>query len=175
MNRDRTPGRRLATLAICAGVSQALLNPAAAQSFCEQVSGTYEYAYPHNTRELNENHLILLECEGEQLQGWYYGTSDDFDSGREGYWPGFFVAEMEGIAISGALIRFTIQVADGEYFVRPVPLLYRNAQQVPDGLIEKWAQDFGVGRRQFGGEMSANQISLDVDGGKRIFKRLARE
>ena len=94
--RDRT----WTSLAVFMCMGPLLASTARAQSPSDSVCGTYEYAYPANTELLNENHTIVLDCSGERLRGWYYGTSDDFDRGREGYLPGFFVAEMSDVVVS---------------------------------------------------------------------------
>lgn len=166
------PVRTWATLAICMWSSPSVSSPASAQSLPEIACGTFEYTYPHNTEQLSENHFIVLECEGERPRGWYYGTSDDFDPGREGYLPGFFVAEMEDLTVSGDRIGFAIRVRAEEYSVRPVPLAYRSAEQVPEELFESWRYGLDAGPRRYQGTISGDSIVLDVDGTPRVFSRV---
>ena len=166
------PGRTWTRLALAVCTGALLVSAAEAQSPSGAACGTYEYAYPHNTEDLNENHTIAFDCSGE-LRGWYYGTSDDFDRGREGYLPGFFVAEMSGLVVSGDSIVFALDVAEEEYFASPVSLRYRSAEQVPEEQLEPWRYSVFANARQYDGVVSADSIVLNVDGGERVFVRRA--
>jgi hypothetical protein len=104
----RMVGRVPSTLAVFLCTTQLLPSLVGAQSQGEMPCGTYGYTYPHNTENLSEDHYILLDCSGERLRGWYFGTSDDFDRAREGYLPGFFVVEMTDVAVAGDSIHFTL-------------------------------------------------------------------
>lgn len=143
-----------------------------ALSPAEPACGVYRYSYPHNTERLNEDHFIRLDCSGQTLRGWYWGTSDDFDRGREGYLPGFFVVEMSDLAMTEDSIRFTLQVAEEEYFARPIPLRFHDAEQVPGHLNEPWAHGIRTEPRQYRGVVHPDSIVLEVDGRERVFCRL---
>jgi len=165
-------GRPLASWAVVLCLAQLPARAVAGQS---QACGTYEYTYPYNTVDLSENHFIVLDCSDVRPRGWYYGTSDDFDQGREGYLPGFFVAEMTDLVISGGRIRFMLRVGASEYFNRPVSLTYRSVEQVSAGGNEPWAYRVPMDSRQYEGAVDAARIVLDVDGQERVFALSARE
>lgn len=78
----------------------------------EQYVGIYEFEYPYNTENLNENHYIVLVHKNGVLSGKYYGTSDEFDEAREGYYPGYFVADMNNLRIENDSIYFTINISN---------------------------------------------------------------
>ena len=168
-------GRMCVALAIALCLTQLPARPVGAQSPRDPPCGTYEYAYPYNTEQLIENHFIVLDCSREPLRGWYYGTSDDFDRGREGYLPGFFVAEMRGLTVSEARIHFTIQVAEEDYFTEPVPLVYRGAEEVPKEEFEQWGHGIRADPRQYQGLFVADSIVVMVEGRERVFSRVERE
>ena len=135
--------------------------------------GTYEFVYPYNT-SLSENHYIVLENAGGSMRGWYYGTSDDFDEVREGYLPGFFVAEMQGLNITGDSIRFTLNVPRATYVTKPVPLNYRSAADVPADQLEKWPGPQTTERREYRGTIARERIVLAMDRDPRVFDRVER-
>jgi hypothetical protein len=139
-----------------------------------RTTGTYEFVYPHNTPDLIENHYIVLEDAGRSTRGWYYGTSDDFDPVREGYLPGFFVAEMLGLNVMGDSIRFTLAVPRDWYFTKPVPLNYRSAADVPVDQFEKWQGPRTTERREYQGTIARDRIALTMDRDVRVFSRTDR-
>jgi|SRR5688572_5527799 len=98
----------------------------------EKIEGTYHYIYPHNTEDLNEDHFIVLYNNGNNLNGRYYSTSDEFDENREGYLPGFFVADLKNIQFNGNTINFSISVDTSEIFSKQVPLLIKSSKDAKE-------------------------------------------
>lgn len=141
------------------------------QTTAQDLEGTYRYAYPHNTQQLVEDHYIVLELEDGALRGWYYGTSDDFDSGREGYFPGFFVADMQELAVTGDSIRFTLRLTAGEYRGRPVPRGLRLGDAAVLALPD-WRQRLGDGSRTYFGQIDPDSVALAMEGETRVFYRV---
>jgi hypothetical protein len=132
--------------------------------------GTYVHEYPYNTAELIEDHFIVLEGAGGELRGWYYGTSDEFDAAREGYPPGFFVAPMEGLAITRDQIAFTLN-RPARFFAAPVPLQFKSVADVPPGLLDEWNVPLPAESRRYTGTLRGGEIVLEVFGGLRVFVR----
>ncbi len=137
-----------------------------------RAQAVYEYAYPYNTPDLIENHFIVLEGEGGQARGWYYATSDEFDSAREGYLPGFFVAEMADLVLSATSISFSLTRPE-KFFAAPVPLAYRDVASLPPDLLGDWSVPLPVASRAYIGRRNGNEIVLDVPGTPRVFQRRA--
>lgn len=134
-------------------------------------TGTYEYRYPHNTADLVENHYIVLDTSSGELRGWYYGTSDDFDAGREGYRPGFFVAQMEALHVGEGRITFELATPT-VLFTTPVPLHQRADPAAAGGTLTRWTFPLTGARRRYAGAYDGHSIILNVDGGARVFERL---
>lgn len=132
----------------------------------------YEYQYEFNTPDLNENHYIVLDSVAGRLRGWYYGTSDEFDQAREGYLPGFFVAEMQDLAVSDSRITFSLR-RPADFFKRAVPLEYRVATDVPAKTLERWSVWLPDRVVTYSGSMTPERITLQLVRGSRVFQRRA--
>ena len=84
------------------------------------LNGVYEYVYEHSSEDLIENHYL----EFSNSQVFYYGTSDDFDEAREGYYPGFFMAQIEEIERNENILSFNLKVNDSIFYKQPITLFY---------------------------------------------------
>ena len=136
----------------------------------ETTPAIYEYVYPYNTDQLIENHYIVLDSPDGALRGWYYGTSDEFDTVREGYLPGFFVAELQELRVADDSIAFTLHAP--EMFTAPVPIEYRDAAEVVSrGDLSRWEGPTLAKRRSYRGVMTAGEIVLRDERGTRLFRR----
>ena len=116
--------------------------------------GIYEYVYEHNTESLTENHY--LEIQDSKIL--YYGTSDDFDLAREGYYPGFFSKRVEILEKSANRLTFRIKVNNSDFFERPkTPFMkYDNNPKWTIGVTENM--------RLYEGEIKGNKIIIKTDG-----------
>jgi hypothetical protein len=144
---------------IVAVLLAAACKPVAQESAAPEYPRIYQYTYPHNTPSLNENHYIVLDSLEDGVRAWYYGTSDDFDSVREGYLPGFFVAEMENLRITDDSISFTLRPR--EMFTSPVPLEYRRAADAPAGTLERWTGPSLAELRRYAGTRANDRLVLE--------------
>jgi hypothetical protein len=156
--------RQVSLSALAVSIAHLAASDAAAQTV------TYEYVYPYNTPELIENHYIVLDMSGDEPRGWYYGTSDEFDAGREGYLPGFFVASMSDLTVSTSAISFTLERPE-RFFVSPVPFEYRSAGALPVDRIEEWSVPLPTPSRRYEGAVRPDTITLELPGGPRAFAR----
>ena len=96
------------------------------------IAGTYEYVYPDNTSDLIENHYIVIDKIDNHYVGRYYGTSDEFDDAREGYYPGFFVANMENLEIKNDTIRFRLTVPNDKILSKSVNLNIKTYEEAKE-------------------------------------------
>ncbi|MFT7036073.1 MAG: hypothetical protein ACJA2S_004600 [Cyclobacteriaceae bacterium] len=118
-----------------------------------ELSGVYEYIYEHNTADLIENHYI----EFENGNGFYYGTSDDFDQAREGYYPGFFMAQINKLEIDGNKMLFSLSVNDSMFYKKPItPLNQKNDN-------EPWNIGVRYNARTYTGEVKGDTIIVETD------------
>ena len=131
----------------------------------------YEFVYPYNTATLVENHYIELSMHGASVRGRYYGTTDDFDSAREGYLPGFFATTMNDLRIDGGTISFTL--APWDYYTAP-----RTPGMDPDASTTdetRWKGPQLASSRSYRGVVTQDSIILESPFGPRAFGRAPRE
>lgn len=134
----------------------------------------YKYTYQHNTQNLNEDHYIVLESNNKSINGWYYGTSDDFDEAREGYLPGFFVKEMDELIINNNTIKFKLNVKFEDCYRSSIPLQYRNSDELPK-TFKIW--DVGgitFNPKSYEGTIVNGKIILKNAGFERIFYKIIK-
>jgi hypothetical protein len=139
--------------------------------------GIYMYDYEYDTEDLIEDHYIVLETVDSKLQGRYYGTSDDFDVAREGYYPGFYVSNMNNLNIKDSEISFNIKLSESDMFSKPVKLEYKTSKEVPIGENSIWENSQIVdgsekNPKHFKGKIIDREIRLQEDDGPRIFKKV---
>ena len=142
------------------------------------VSGTYEYVYPYNTNDLTENHYIVIENNKGELKGRYYGTSDDFDDAREGYLPGFYVAEMKNLRVDENRISFTITIDEDDLVLNNFGHEVKSIKELDPGKHPLWVRDYQPGLKlsrttiTMSGKISGNEIHLETKQGSRVFHKI---
>jgi hypothetical protein len=140
-------------------------------------TGTYMYDYENDTENLIEDHYIVLEAVNGKLEGRYYGTSDDFDEAREGYYPGFFVSNMQYLQIRDDEITFIIDLQKSDLFSKQVILEYKASEEVPLTENPIWVNSNIVegsdkNPRNYKGKIVDGEILLELENGPRVFKRI---
>jgi hypothetical protein len=136
----------------------------------DKYCGTYEYINPHNTPDLTENNYIVLSKVDKQLTGLYYGTSDEFDQAREMYLPGFFVALMKNVLVSGDSIYFTLYVENKDFFEKPIDLKYKTANDARINGYKKWKQSLDFEPKNYIGIFNKEGIIFKQIPDDKVFK-----
>jgi hypothetical protein len=131
-----------------------------------ELLGVYEYVYEYNTEDLIENHYL----EFKDNQSFYYGTSDDFDEAREGYYPGFFMAQIDNLELNGENLTFNVIVSDSIFYKKPVTPQYQiNGNEL-------WDIGIRYNSRKYQGKINGDTITIltkDFDPRKFIKKKVA--
>ena len=131
-----------------------------------ELLGVYEYVYEHNTEDLIENHYL----EFKEGNAFYYGTSDDFDEAREGYYPGFFMKQINNLELNGENLSFNVIVSDSIFYKQPItPLNQTNGN-------EPWEIGIRFNSRNYEGKINGDTITIntkDFDPRKFIKKKVA--
>ena len=164
------------------------LTPEEERSAYDNMAATfYYYTYndgrfgPENAGHPSfDDHVIRLETRGENIKGWYYGNTDDCITGRENYYPGFFVCPMEQLEIKGGRIRFRISYENITFLNKPLPVDYKsNEDALRGGRFEKWIHNGAALDRKhviYTGRYRGIEVLLDsnkVTYGKRRFVRIS--
>jgi hypothetical protein len=113
--------------------------------------GIYEYA---NSYSSEENQYIILSEEGGKIKGLYYGTSDEFDENREGYYSGFFVSPMNQLEINGDTIKFVLTIENSDYLTKPIDLKITSTQEAMKLGYENWENFFPTESKKYVGIIS---------------------
>jgi hypothetical protein len=141
------------------------------------IAGTYCFDYEGDTPELTEDHYIVIEMTDDKFSGYYYGTSDDFDPAREGYFPGFYVTQMSDLNVDISTIRFSIKLYPKDLFSSPVELQYKRSEDIPSSENSKWINGQIFDEKNgsmlvYEGKIEGQDILLNTDSGVRVFKKV---
>tara|TARA_B100001769_G_C21817629_1_gene444562 strand:- start:33 stop:644 length:612 start_codon:yes stop_codon:yes gene_type:complete len=118
------------------------------------LNGVYEYVYENNTEDLVKNHY--LEFRNNEV--YYYGTSDDFDESKEGYYPDFFAARVEDLERDENIISFNLKVGNFFFYKQPItPLLKTNGNEPREIEIRIYS-------RSYQGKINGDTITINTKG-----------
>lgn len=88
---------------------------------------TAYYYYESDTLKPSFDDVIIrIDQKGDSIKGWFYCNSDEFETGRGGYLPGFAVVEMLDLKISDSTITFYADPRGVTFLSRPFPLDYKS-------------------------------------------------
>jgi len=119
----------------------------------DNLIGVYEYIYEHNTENLIENHYIEFLTD----KAIYYGTSDDFDNAREGYYPGFFSTEIIDLKTDKNQIEFTLNPNDFIFYNGVISPLIQTDKNEP------WNIKISSKMRNYRGKMKGDTIFIETE------------
>ncbi len=135
-----------------------------------QLKGIYQYDYPNDTPDLNEDQYIAFKKEGDTLRAWYFGTSDEFDLAREGYLPGYFVSEIENLITRGDSIFFSITTAHNRCFTirPPIGLIDQN---VLSEQYQQWNHANELQTVNYSGKLDGLNLAINMFGEARNYRK----
>lgn len=132
----------------------------------------FEYVYPNNTSDLIENHYLILTFGKDSTYGRYYGTSDDFDQGREGYLPGFFVADILDLTIQDDSIKFKVKVTNDDMFTKAIDLKIKNSAEARLNNYEQWDIGLSSEEKEYNGVIKGDTILIKENRDIRHYVRM---
>ena len=99
----------------------------------------FHYAYPDAPAE---DCVVELTYLGDTVvEGCFWGTSDEFSSGREGYYPGFFVLPMQNVTQRGDSLFFTLDSYGTQFFSNAVSVSFHSAREAAACGLHPWLQE----------------------------------
>ncbi|MCD8237076.1 MAG: hypothetical protein LUD00_10605 [Prevotellaceae bacterium] len=119
---------------------------------CISKTGGGEVGYTHSvyyyrTSDLNaryEDNIIELRYDGEKpVDGFFWGTSDEFDCGREDYRPGAIVLQMKDLKISNDTISFTLDSRGQIFFSNAIDVNIHSCEEAQEKGSRLWLQNPG--------------------------------
>ena len=107
-----------------------------------EVDSTSYYYYYSNypSHDCEDNIIEFSYKNGEIVDGYFWGTSDEFRDAREGFWPGFFVLRLEQISNKNDSIMFTLDSRETLYFSGPVSIMHHSSDEALKHGHHPWRQ-----------------------------------
>lgn len=101
----------------------------------------YYYYSNYPSYDCEDNIIEFLYKNGEVVDGYFWGTSDEFRDAREGFYPGFFVLRLEQISNKNDSIVFTLDSRKTQYFSAPVSISYHSSDEALKHGHHPWIQN----------------------------------
>jgi hypothetical protein len=134
------------------------------------LNGIYEYDYPYDTKDMNENQYVAFRKNGDTVDAWYFGTSDEFDEAREGYLPGYFVSKIQSLSNKGDSIFFSVLTANNQCYTKRPPIGIVDKTEL-DKSFEKW-NDYGeIQTIDYAGKLDGLKLYISMFGETRTYKK----
>lgn len=97
----------------------------------------YGGEYSHNGEEPI---MELSYKDGQIVKGYFWGTSDEADVTREGFYPGYFVLEMEQIYHKADSMAFVLDTRKTKFFSGPIGVDIHSAEEAKESGAHAWLQ-----------------------------------
>ncbi len=123
----------------------------------------YKHKYPYSEDGSEDVYIVLYNG-----TGYLYGSSDEFDMGREGYLPGFLKADMKEILYTDSTLSFTLEVNSDEICEKPFKYNGNPSSSVWSPGVGMEFQD-----QSYSGVISGDSLFLTQElTGKRLFIKM---
>lgn len=103
----------------------------------------YYYKYELDEHSRMDDNIIELCYDGDSVvKGYFWGTSDEFDEAREGYYPGFIVLPMEDLKVCTDSIFFVLDSRGKDYFSNCIDVSIHSCEEAKEKGYHPWLQDY---------------------------------
>jgi hypothetical protein len=100
----------------------------------------YLWEYGEFNTHQEDNVIELRFKDSVVVDGFFWGTSDEFYDAREGFYPGFSVWQMQDISMAGDTIGFMLDSRGVDYFSGPLALDVHTAMEAKREGCYLWRQ-----------------------------------
>lgn len=100
----------------------------------------YLWEYDASNLHDEDNVIELRFRDSVVVDGFFWGTSDEFYSAREGFYPGFSVWRMQDIGMAGDTLTFLLDSRGTDYFSGPLALDVHSVTEALQDGYSLWRQ-----------------------------------
>jgi len=133
--------------------------------FCGNSDGTVSF----------DDMVITVIKTDDSIKCYIHGNTDEFDSAREGYLPGFFVLEAKDFMMESNKISFKLNSNGYSFTSSPIDIFINSYNSTYPSGYKAWIQprEYFWKEIEYSGEFTQDYICLNStnDFGKRYFKR----
>ncbi len=102
----------------------------------------YYYDDPWDDKRHDDDNIIELKFKnGDVCDGYFWGTSDEFVTAREGYYAGHFVLRMQQVNVQGGSLCFVLDSRGMQYLSAPVDVAFHSADEALAHGAYLWMQE----------------------------------
>ena len=110
-----------------------------AESAEETIDSVYYY-WPEKYSGFQYSVIELVFKGKNVLSGYFWGTSDEFEDVREGYYPGFMVLPMQNIEQKGDTLNFVLDSSGHPFYSSPVSIYVHDPVKEHCDTLHAWLQ-----------------------------------
>ena len=111
-----------------------------ARGYAADSIANYLWEYDASNLHDEDNVIELRFRDSVVVDGFFWGTSDEFYSAREGFYPGFSVWRMQDIGMAGDTLTFLLDSRGTDYFSGPLALDVHSVTEALQDGYSLWRQ-----------------------------------
>lgn len=98
------------------------------------------YYWPEVNSGFQYSVIELISEVDKVLNGYFWGTTDEFEDVREGYYPGFMVLPMQDIEQRGDTLNFVLDSNGHKFYSAPVSIYVHDPVKEHCDTLHAWLQ-----------------------------------
>lgn len=121
--------------------------------------------------------MELSYKDGKIVKGYFWGTSDEAEDAREGYYPGYFVVAMEQIYHKADSMAFVLDTRKTKFFSGPIGVDIHSAEEAEKSGAHAWLQrdEYFQDSIAYGGKIQNDCIVIKNKNPKHYWSKVGRK